>query len=291
MYTFTCFGEVLWDVFPDREKIGGAPLNVSMRLHVFGNDVAIISAVGNDELGKKLITYLNEQNLSTQYVQVSNAYETGKVNVTLDESGSASYDIKFPAAWDFIELDSTIQLVKASRVFIFGSLACRHLNSKNTLFELLEHANFKVFDVNLRAPHYNFELLNSLMSKANFIKFNDDELELIVKTFDQDCDNLEDQIKFISKKFSTSHICVTRGSKGAVLFINDKLYFNEGFKVEVKDTVGAGDSFLGTLLHKLNANVSPQKALNYACAVGALVASAEGANPLIPESDIKKIMQ
>ncbi|MFC4722465.1 carbohydrate kinase [Geojedonia litorea] len=291
MYTFTCFGEVLWDVFPDREKIGGAPLNVSMRLNAFGNDVAIISAVGNDDLGEKLITYLKEQGLTTQYIQIKNDYETGKVNVSLDASGSASYDIKFPVAWDFIELDSTIQLVKRSRVFIFGSLACRNSNSRNTLFELLEHANFKVFDVNLRAPHYNFELLSRLMNKANFIKFNDDELELIVKSFGQECETLEDQIKFIYKKFSTSHICVTRGGKGAVLFINDKFYFNEGFEVKVKDTVGAGDSFLGTLLHKLNANFSPQKALNYACAVGALVASAEGANPVIHETDIVKLMQ
>ena len=225
MYTFTCFGEVLWDVFPDHEKIGGAPLNVALRLKSFGNDVAMISAVGNDDLGKQLISYINENKLTSTYIQVHDGYQTGKVNVTLDRNGSASYEIKYPVSWDYIALnDENLKLVKESKVFIYGSLICRHSVSKDTLFKLLDQANFKVFDVNLRAPFYSFELLNDLMSKADFVKFNDEELALVVKNLNPVLKSIEDQMTFIARKFNVSHICVTRGGEGAVLWIKGQFY-------------------------------------------------------------------
>jgi len=289
MNTFTCFGEVLWDVFPDHEKIGGAPLNVALRLKSFKNEVAIISSVGKDDLGNKLIDYLNENSLETKFIQIDEMLQTGKVSVTLDSNGSASYEIKQPVAWDTIQLNNKlIELVKKSNVFVFGSLVCRNIVSKQTLFELLKVANFKVFDVNLREPFYTFQLLNELMQKADFIKFNDEELELISKELNSGYATLEENMSFISEKFKASHICVTRGSKGAVLLVNEQFYFNEGYKIKVKDTVGAGDSFLASLIHKLMDNCEPQDSLNYACAVGSLVASSKGANPKLSESDIIK---
>ena len=291
MYTFTCFGEVLWDVFPDHEKIGGAPLNVALRLKSFGNDVAMISAVGNDDLGKQLISYINENKLTSTYIQVHDGYQTGKVNVTLDRNGSASYEIKYPVSWDYIALnDENLKLVKESKVFIYGSLICRHSVSKDTLFKLLDQANFKVFDVNLRAPFYSFELLNDLMSKADFVKFNDEELDLVVKNLNPELKSIEDQMTFIARKFNVSHICVTRGGEGAVLWINGQFYYNSGYPIIVKDTVGAGDSFLATLIYKITCKLHAQEALNFACAVGALVAGSEGANPKVSESDIMKMI-
>ena len=291
MYDFACFGEVLWDVFPDHEKIGGAPLNVALRLNSFGNNVAMISAVGNDELGNQLKAYLEENKLTSDFLQTDNRHETGRVNVTLDEKGSASYDIKFPTSWDFIELnENNIKLAKQSKVFIYGSLICRNSVSKNTLYRLLEHSNFKVFDVNLRAPHYSFELLYELMAKADFVKFNDDELDLITKSLNSGFTSIEENVTFIAEQFNVSHICVTRGGDGAVLYINGKFYFNYGYSVVVKDTVGAGDSFLASLVHKIISKEQPQIALNFACAVGALVAGSEGANPKLSEAEILKMI-
>lgn len=291
MYTFTCFGEVLWDVFPDHEKIGGAPLNVALRLNSLGDDVAMISAVGNDDLGKQLISFVKENKLTSNYIQVHNKYQTGRVSVTLDAKGSASYEIKQSVSWDYIELnDENINLVKKSKVFIFGSLICRSSVSKHTLFELLNYANFKVFDVNLRTPFYSFELLNELMQKADFVKFNDDELELIAKNLNSGCNAIEDNMEFIAKKFNLSHICVTRGGDGAVLWIRGQFYFNEGYTIKVNDTVGAGDSFLASLIYNITNDQNPQEALNFACAVGALVAGSQGANPKISTADIKKLM-
>ncbi|HMB99791.1 MAG TPA: PfkB family carbohydrate kinase, partial [Flavobacteriaceae bacterium] len=170
MSSFTCFGEVLWDVFPDREKIGGAPLNVALRLKSYHNDVAIISSIGNDSLGKKLKNFINQNGLVSNCLQTDKDLSTGRVNVTLDHQGSASYEISQPVAWDNIQLSETsIERVKQSDVFIFGSLACRNSVSKQTLLELLDHAKFKVFDVNLRPPFYNLELLQELMRKVDFI--------------------------------------------------------------------------------------------------------------------------
>ena len=291
MYTFACFGEVLWDVFPDHEKIGGAPLNVALRLNSFGDQVAMISAVGKDGLGDQLIDYLNKSNLTSEYIQIHEEHQTGKVNVSLDSKGCASYEIKYPVSWDFIELnDETINLAKQSKVFIYGSLICRNSVSKQTLYHLLDHANFKVFDVNLRAPFYSFELLAELMLKANFVKFNDDELDLIAKSLNSGHTSIEDNVQFMARKFDLSHICVTRGGEGAVLWINGQFYFNSGYPIVVKDTVGAGDSFLASLVYKITHNSPPQDALNFACAVGALVAGSEGANPKISEEEIFKMI-
>lgn len=291
MYTFACFGEVLWDVFPDHEKIGGAPLNVALRLNSFGDEkVAMISAVGKDDLGDQLIGYLNENKLTAEYIQVHNEHQTGKVNVTLDRKGSASYEIEYPVSWDYIELNAeNINLAKQSKVFIYGSLICRNSVSKLTLFKLLDHANFKVFDVNLRAPFYSIELLSELMVKANFVKFNDEELELIAKNLNSGQTSIEENVKFIAQKFDVSHICVTRGGEGAILYIGGQFYYNSGYPIKVKDTVGAGDSFLASLVFKITNGTHPQDALNFACAVGALVAASEGANPKLSESDINKM--
>ena len=287
MNTFTCFGEVLWDVFSDHEKIGGAPLNVALRLNSFNNKVAIISSVGKDELGDKLLDYIDNHGMTTEYLQIHDTLRTGKVNVTLDPKGVASYEIEQPVAWDFIELkEENVDLVKNSEVLIYGSLGVRNSVSKNTLLELLRHASFKVFDVNLRPPFYSLDLLKTFMKEADLIKFNEEELELIVQSLKTDFSTLEENMAFISKTFDATHLCVTKGDKGAVLMINDQFYYNEGYVITVEDTVGAGDSFIASLLHKIFSNSNPQSSLDFACAVGALVASHEGANPQILNSDV-----
>ena len=291
MKTFTCFGEVLWDVFPDHQIIGGAPLNVALRLKSFTKNVSIISAIGNDKLGEQLLTYLDSNDLTSKYIQTNNNYPTGQVLVTLDQNGSASYDIKNPSVWDFISTNqSNIDLVKTSDVFIYGSLVCRNSTSKNTLFTLLEHAKFKVFDVNLRAPYYEFETLFKLMDFADFIKFNDEELELISKEINTGFSTIEDNMKAISNTFNASHVCVTKGDKGAILLVNGKFYESKGYKVKVKDTVGAGDSFLATLIYQIQSFGNYEKAIDYACAVGALVAGSNGANPKLNQEEIENLM-
>ncbi|MDT0690971.1 carbohydrate kinase [Salegentibacter sp. F188] len=286
-----CFGEILWDVFPDEERIGGAPLNVASRMSSFGIKTEVISEVGNDKKGHKLISYLKSNNIEVKNIAKDAEQSTGVVNVSLSPGGSATYEIAYPVAWDKIKISEEMKhSVKEADVFIFGSLVCRDKVSRNTLFELLHEAKLKVLDINLRPPHYEEEVLLKLIQQADIIKFNDDELFEIAGILGSPFHSLEQNLNFIAKETSATSICVTKGQHGAVFLHEGKLYYNSGFKVKVKDTVGSGDSFLATLIAKLLKKENPQKALDYACAVGALVAGKEGANPELSHGKIEDFM-
>jgi Sugar kinases, ribokinase family len=283
------FGEVLFDVFGEEKKIGGAPLNLALRTASFGFPVTMISAIGNDEDGKVICDYVRENRLDTSGIITTQDYDTGTVQVTLNERGSATYEIKFPSAWDFIEISNdTLNIVKNADVFFYGSLVCRNDASRDTLFSLLDSnpEMFKVFDVNLRKPFYNIELLEQLMNKADFIKFNDEEILEIAAELGFKSENLEENTRFISEKTNTNSICVTLGKHGSLLLWEGKMYQHGGYPVKVADTVGAGDSFLASLIAQLLSNRKPDEAMDFASAVGAIVASKAGANPIITSSDI-----
>lgn len=287
-----CFGEVLFDVFPTHRKIGGAPLNVALRMASLGINAQIISRVGNDEIGKELLHFIEENGVATDTIQVDENLSTGEVIVQLNDKGSASYTINYPVAWDKIEVTSVAKNAIANAdAMVFGSLVCRDLVSHQTLLDLMNLAKYKIFDVNLRAPFYTKELLIELMNKADFIKFNDDELYEISEYMNSPYHSLEQNIHFIAEQTNTKHICVTKGSHGAVLYYNDTMYYNSGYKIEVADTVGAGDSFLAGLLTQLLTGNDAQFAINYACALGALVAQKEGANPKIEAAAIADFMK
>jgi fructokinase len=213
------------------------------------------------------------------------------VQVTLNEKGSATYIINYPSAWDKIIVNEVSKkLVAEADVLIFGSLVCRDPLSRKSLEELLQTNAYKVFDVNLRKPHYSYEILDKLMQSANFVKFNDDEILEVSAALNSPFTTLEENIQFISQKTNTKAICVTRGHHGALLLWENELYQNSGYVVKVADTVGAGDSFLAALITSLLTGAAPQDALNFACATGALVAAATGANPLISRDEIESLM-
>jgi fructokinase len=291
MSKITCFGEVLWDVFPTHKKIGGAPLNVASRLQSFNHDVTMVSAIGQGKSGSEIMQYLKDCGIDTSCVQVHNEYKTGKVKVMLNDKGSASYDIKYPRAWDKIRLtEINKKAVENSDAFIFGSLVARDDSSRKTLYELIERAKYKIFDLNLRPPYYTKDVLFYLMDKADFIKFNDDELYEVSKYMGSKYHSLEQNLMFVAEKTKAKQICVTKGEHGAVLLYKGELFYNSGFLIKVIDTVGAGDSFLGSLISQLLNKVEPQVAIDFACAVGALVAQSEGANPKITPSEIDAFM-
>lgn len=285
------YGEVLWDVFANEKKIGGAPLNVALRMKTLGCDVAMISCVGNDEDGKAIKSQVKKLGLETDTIVVSEDFPTGLVNVTLNERGSATYEINYPSAWDKIVLsDLAKTTVAEADVLIYGSLVCRDNVSKNTLDELLQNDAYKVFDVNLRKPHYSYETLNELMQSADFIKFNDEELLEIAKALNSPFESLEENMAFIEENTNATAMCVTKGKHGALLLWKGKVYENDGYPIEVADTVGAGDSFLAALITSLLNGEDPQYSIDFACAVGALVAEAPGANPEVPNSKIENLL-
>jgi len=288
-----CYGEVLYDIFGEEKKIGGALLNLALRTSSFGFQVSMISAVGNDENGRNILDYLEDNNVEIAGISQLEGYETGLVQVSLDAAGSATYDIRYPAAWDFISADDNVmEQVQNADVFFFGSLICRNEISKNTLIRLLEANSemFKVFDVNLRKPFYDATLIRALMQHADFIKFNDEEIMEIAREMGCQSDDLKEIIDFMVKETDATSICVTRGKHGSLLFWKGQLYEHNGYTVTVADTVGAGDSFLASLIYQLMTDGDAKKALDFASAVGAIVASKHGANPQILDSEIREVM-
>ncbi len=285
-----CFGETLWDIFSDKKVIGGAPLNVSLRLHSLGARASIISRIGQDQEGDRLIEYLKEESFDDSMIQIDTQYPTGNVLVHLDKKNTATYTISEPVAWDHISVQpGDIENISKSDAFIFGSLCCRNNVSKSTLFEYLSHAKFKVFDANLRPPFYTMESILDLMKIADMIKLNDEELAEISDFLQIESRSIEDQIRELSERTSTSLICITLGAKGAIFYKNGRFFKNPGYKVVVKDTVGAGDSFLASFVYQFVLGISPQKALDVSCAMGSLVAGKNGANAYVSMQEIKKL--
>ncbi|MCM4155456.1 carbohydrate kinase [Gramella sp. AN32] len=286
----TCFGEVLWDHLPTGKRIGGAPLNVALRLQSLGVSTTMISSVGNDDNGHEIGEYLDKAGIKC-LIQIDKKLPTGSVSVYLDKNGEAQYEIKEPSAWMNILKNKKIKNnIAECDVFIFGSLICRGAQSNKTLESILELAKYKVFDVNLRTPKIPIPLLEKLMKKADFLKFNETEIFTISMELGFKSSSVARCIEFISTNTGTKEICVTRGSKGVIFYTNGEYFHNSGFNVKVKDTVGAGDSFLASLVKGLHSGKTPHIALDLACAMGSLVASKEGANCKVEEMEVIDLM-
>ena len=280
-----CFGEVLWDCFPEGRKIGGAPLNVALGLKHHALEVEMISAVGEDALGDELIAFLASQQLASHIQR--NAYPTGTVAVSLDTQGVAQYTITGPVAWDAIEAGpKQLEVLANAQALVYGSLAAREEQSFQSLLGIIAAAAFKIFDVNLRPPHYSIERLKQLMVPADLIKFNEEEILEISAALGSNSTSLQTNMEFIAAHTQTPNICVTRGGEGATVLYNNTWYTHGGYPVTVADTVGAGDAFLAAFVAGFLQTNTLQKTLDHACAMGALVASKEGANPKITTAEI-----
>ena len=287
--TAVCFGEVLWDVFPDQKIIGGAPLNVALRMQSLGIASFIASQVGKDDLGNDLLEFLKKHRCPTRYIQESNDLPTGQVHVQLDAGGSATYEIAQPVAWDTINVpQDLLTLVREANVVLYGSLAARSRQSRESLKKLLSIAPYKVFDVNLRPPFFEEKLLLELMASADFIKVNDEELSTLSKILNGPEEVLEKQVRFLAQATKTGSICVTLGAERAALLHQEQWILQKGYPTTVVDTVGAGDSFLATLLSGILLNKPLPLALSDACAMGAMVAARAGANPEISSEALEK---
>lgn len=289
--SIVCFGEILWDIFPMHKVAGGAPLNVAFHANNFGMNSQIISTIGNDELGKELITFLAEKSIQMDLIHTNYTFPTGQVKVTLNEKGSASYEIMEPVAWDFLIIDTpAAHAVASADLFVFGSLACRSKNNLKILIQLIEKAQIAVFDINLRPPFFEQSVIEQLLQKVEVVKMNDEELAKIMEWYCQQA-NIKDQMIFIMDKFNLKTLIITTGKDGAYCINDNKIYTNKGFPIQVKDTVGSGDSFLAAFLFKMIVGCPWQECLEFACATGALVATKSGGTPSINEGAVMKFIQ
>ena len=287
MIKVICFGEVLWDKFLTGSKPGGAPMNVAIHLTKQGVDSLLISSVGHDEDGEKLKAFINAKNVSSNYIQLHKSLPTGAVEVALDNEKQATYTIVNPVAWDEIQYNQNLNhIVEAADALVFGSLACRREISRKTLFQLFEFTKLAVFDMNVRLPHLDFMILGELLHRCDILKINEHELEILIDHFHIEANGLENQLKKLSHAINTRIICITLGDKGAAVLDGDSFYNHPGFSVIVADTVGAGDAFLATFLAGYLRKRPMETVLEESCAIGAFVATKEGANPDYQKDDV-----
>jgi fructokinase len=288
MKNILCFGEILWDTFGTEKVAGGAPMNVARHLVQQGADVSFASRVGTDESGKGLIEFLKTSGLYSDLIQLDDELPTCEVTVKLDIQGSATYIIPKPCSWDNIQTETALdEAAMAASAVVFGSLACREKTTRDTLLNLLnEISALKIFDVNLRPPHYTLAHIETLAARADVVKMNDEEAGLLIGG----TSNMKEKIIEFQKKYHAQTICVTRGENGAIVWHDHQFYEHPGFKVNVVDTVGAGDAFLATFIAGLLNGINMAELLKKACAVGAFVTTKRGANPVYSMADIDALM-
>ena len=285
-----CFGEVLWDALPDGIYLGGAPLNVALNLTKLGVNTRIVSAVGSDTLGSLAIKSITKRGLDTEYIQV-NDKPTGLTEVVIDAEGVPSYSILQDVAWDYISItDEMKKVVEESDYLILGTLIFRGI-SENTIRELLRNYEGKcVVDVNFRESFYSKELLDEVLEFANIVKFSEDEF-LEVLSWKNKSKNIEEGLGWLSSEFDIEYVFLTMGERGAYLYQNGELIKKERYPVKVKDTIGAGDAFLAASIYKIIQAENSYNTLCFANALGAYVASSDGATPNLDMSEIETLMK
>lgn len=280
-------GEALWDCLPEGRKIGGAPANFAYHVGQFGFKSMAVSAIGDDELGREIIEKFDQRNLRYMLEKVD--YPTGTVQVTLDDKGIPCYEIMENVAWDNIPYSSELEdIARNCRAVCFGSLAQRNEVSRNTINRFLDAMPdsddiLKVFDINLRQHFYSKETVVNSLNKCNVLKINDEELVVMADMFGYEGMSQAEVCKAVLEAYSLKMLILTCGTEGSYVFTSDEMSFQETPKVEVADTVGAGDSFTGSFIASVLKGMSIPEAHKRAVEVSAFVCTQNGAMPRLPE--------
>ena len=281
-------GEALWDVLPEGKKLGGAPANFAYHAGQFlGMDNTIaISALGEDKLADETIDALKEHNLN--YLMPRVPYPTGTVQVTLTGDGIPTYDIKENVAWDNIPCTGEmLEIAQNARAVCFGSLAQRNVISRENIHKFLDATPddcMKIFDINLRQQFYTKEVIQESLKRCNVLKINDEELVLIGRMFGYPGLDIENKCWLILGKYNLDMLVLTCGTNGSYVFTPGQMSFQETPKVEVADTVGAGDSFTGSFVGSILNGKPVAEAHKTAVQVSAFVCTQNGAMPVVPDT-------
>ena len=278
-------GEALWDVLPEGKKLGGAPANFAYHAAQFGLDTIAISALGEDKLAEETIEALKEHNLN--YLMPHVPYPTGTVQVTLTGDGIPTYDIKENVAWDNIPFtDEMMDIAKNARAVCFGSLAQRNVVSRENIHKFLDATPtdcVKIFDINLRQQFYTKEVIKESLKRCSILKINDEELVIIGRMFGYPGLDIENKCWLILGKYNLDMLVLTCGTNGSYVFTPGQMSFQETPKVEVADTVGAGDSFTGSFVGSILNGKPVPEAHKTAVQVSAFVCTQNGAMPVVPD--------
>ncbi|TJZ63021.1 carbohydrate kinase [Sphingobacterium olei] len=291
-----CFGEILWDNLPTGRKLGGAPLNVAYHLNKLGIYTDMLTRIGEDQDGDDLVALCRELAVPVRLFQRDQQFPTSTVEVHFNEKGEVSYDIVFPVAWDYIALgEKEREAVRNADFFVFGSLSTRNDESYNTLQSLLKEATYRVLDVNLRAPFYSKERIFELLGYADLVKMNEEELAYIASWMGLPANQSDLQkTEQLMEGFRIEELIVTYGAAGATFHSHSGKfsYRFPAFKVDVKDTVGSGDSFLAAFLSqrcRQDPSASTEEMLEFAATLSAFVTESTGACPDYDANSIHRL--
>jgi fructokinase len=283
--TIVGIGEVLWDCLPEGRKLGGAPANFAYHVGQFGWQSSVVSAVGNDALGDEILQIFKEAKLANDIARVNQP--TGTVQVTLSADGIPSYEICENVAWDNIPwTDELVALAARTKAVCYGSLAQRSAVSRNTILRFIasmDEDTERIYDINLRQHFYNLQIVEENLRCATILKLNDDEISVVSKLLGLFDGSLEEQCRQILMLYPKLRIVIlTCGAIGSYVFTANETSYIPTPKVEVADTVGAGDSFTATFVAQILAGKTIREAHNKAVAVSAYVCTQNGAMPVIP---------
>ena len=276
-------GEILWDVVGGAEHLGGAGFNFCTHLARLGHRVSFVSAVGDDDRGRRALAQARALGLSTRFIRASAGHPTGIVTADVDRGGQPSYIIHRPAAYDFAALDGAdfaALSAPAPDWIAYGTLHFVHPGARQLLQQVLDRfpRARRFYDVNLRRDCYTTELVTSLLERAQVVKLNDAEVTAVAGMLGVP-EAIEDFCRSSAARFGWQGVCVTRGSAGCALLLGGEYFEVPGYRVTVADTIGAGDAFSAAFVHGMQAGWPPREVCDFANRLGALVASRTGGVP------------
>ena len=281
-------GEILWDVFPTRKVLGGAPANFAYHISQFGFNGYAVSGIGNDSVGEEILTSLEKKRLN--YLIETTDYPTGTVQVTLCGAGIPHYEICEGVAWDNIPFTQRIEnLAKSTKVVCFGSLAQRSEVSRTTIRKFIEAMpddSIKICDINLRLDYYTKAIVDKSIKMSNMLKINDEEIIKITKLFDWSGSE-EEICRRLLQEYELRILILTKGTEGSYVFTPDLTSFLPSPRVHVADTVGAGDSFTAAFTAAYLNGQTVEEAHCLAAEVAAYVCQQHGAMPRLADSFVE----
>ncbi len=279
-------GEILWDVFPDGAKFGGAPANFASHAAALGGDVRMVSGVGRDELGDAALRTLAEKHLDTQFIQRPPGFPTGAVQVSVDSAGHPTYEFGRDEAWDHLQWSHELaQLAEQADAVCFGSLGQRGELSRQTIQRFVAATRpgcLRIFDINLRPPFVHLPIVDESLELATVLKLNDDELPVLAERYDLHGTQIK-QLQSLAKRFSLQTVVLTRGAVGSLLLHGDEVSELPAQQVNVNDTVGAGDAFTAAVTLGLLRGLPLDTINRHASRVAAFVCTQTGATPQLPD--------
>lgn len=285
-------GEILWDIFPERKILGGAPANFAYHVSQFGFNGYALSAIGNDPLGREILDSLVEKKLN--HLIETTDYPTGTVQVTLSGDGIPRYEICENVAWDNIPFtEKTENLAKESAAVCFGSLAQRSSRSRETIKKFLMTVPaecIKIFDINLRQHYYTKEIIEESLEISDILKINEDEIKIVADMYGWKEMDEQQICRQLLKQYSLGIVILTKGTDGSFVFNNEEVSYLPTPKVDVADTVGAGDSFTAAFIAAFLHGKPITEAHRLAVEVSAYVCQQHGAMPRLADAHIEAFL-